>query len=162
VKSLREAHPIPAARAAGEGIYAIAEHRRHTHLAYALELPDDPGEVQAALGISKRANPVLAVVNPILEALAGPESPQVVLPDYPPELLSKFGERRLIPADPANLLDYEGVELVISETENLDPVALDVELRPELESGQTAEIFDILKLRRGDVPMEPLFEGTWV
>ncbi len=35
----------PAARPAGEGVYAIARHDDHTHLAYALELPEEPGEV---------------------------------------------------------------------------------------------------------------------
>jgi hypothetical protein len=39
----------PAARPAGEGVYAIVRHDDHTHLAYALELPAAPGEVQRAL-----------------------------------------------------------------------------------------------------------------
>src|SRR5581483_12308992 len=30
----------PAARPAGEGVYAIVRHENHTHLAYVLELPD--------------------------------------------------------------------------------------------------------------------------
>jgi hypothetical protein len=161
-KRLKDAHPVPAARACGEGVYAIAGHQGHTHLAYALELPEDPGEVQAALGMSARANPILAVLNPLREALDGPESPQVVMPDYPAEALSLFGDRRTIPANPVQLLDYEGVELLFAETEHLDPGALDIELMPEHEDEKSAEVYGLLKLRREQIPIEPLFEGHWV
>ncbi|MDB5050403.1 MAG: hypothetical protein JWO30_3474, partial [Fibrobacteres bacterium] len=162
MKKLKEAHPIPAARACGEGIYAIAEHRGHTHLAYALELPQDPGEVQRALGIFKRANPILSVKNPLLEAAAGLESPQVVLPAYPPDLLALFGDARMIPAKPVKLLDYEGAELFIAETEHFVPSILDIDLMPEHENEKTAEVYEMLRLRREEIPMEPLFEGHWV
>jgi hypothetical protein len=115
-KRLAEAHPIPAARPCGSGGYAISEHKGHTHLAYSLEFPDEPDEILSGLGLSDRANPVLAVVNPILEAREGAESPQVVLPSFPPELLAGFGDRRIVPANPVNLLDYEGVEILLADT----------------------------------------------
>jgi len=43
----------PAARPAGEGVYAIARHDRHTHFGHVLELPEKPGEVQRALNIGE-------------------------------------------------------------------------------------------------------------
>jgi hypothetical protein len=46
----------PAARPAGEGVYAVARHDRHTHLGYVLELPEKPGEVQRALNIGEDGN----------------------------------------------------------------------------------------------------------
>jgi hypothetical protein len=39
------------ARPAGEGRYAIVDHGDHSHLAYGLELPHDPGEAQRTLRI---------------------------------------------------------------------------------------------------------------
>ena len=41
----------PPARPAGEGVYALVRSGRRTVLAYALELPEQPGEVQQALHI---------------------------------------------------------------------------------------------------------------
>lgn len=43
-------------RPAGEGIYAVVQHRNHTHLLYMLELPDIPGEVQQSFNIFPEAN----------------------------------------------------------------------------------------------------------
>lgn len=40
---------LPAARPAGEGVYAIVRHGDHTHLAYKLELPDQ--DVSRELGL---------------------------------------------------------------------------------------------------------------
>ncbi len=50
----------PAARPAGEGVYAIVRHRGHTHLVYVLELPAEPGEVQRALNIAREASHIEA------------------------------------------------------------------------------------------------------
>ncbi|MBI4497386.1 MAG: twin-arginine translocase TatA/TatE family subunit [Chloroflexi bacterium] len=41
----------PAARPAGEGVYVIARHSDHTHLAYALEPPEQPGVDQHCCGM---------------------------------------------------------------------------------------------------------------
>ena len=72
-KRLLQTHPLPAARPCGEGVYAVVRHGRHTHLAYAMELPEHPAEVQKSLGIAQLENPYLAVMNPMLEATRGGE-----------------------------------------------------------------------------------------
>src|SRR5271165_6625217 len=51
-------------RPAGEGVYALFLHGNHTHLAYVLELPLIPGEVQKAFNIKPEGGFVLAVKNP--------------------------------------------------------------------------------------------------
>ena len=53
-KTRGERH-LAAARPAGEGVYAIVRHSGHTHLAYALELPDEPGEVSGHSTSSTKA-----------------------------------------------------------------------------------------------------------
>ncbi|MDB5105222.1 MAG: hypothetical protein JWP91_2911 [Fibrobacteres bacterium] len=160
-RKLREAPPVPAARACGEGVYAIAAHGAHTHLAYVLELPEEPGEVQEALAISKRANPLISVINPILEIPANQVSPQVVLPEYPPKLMAKFGDKRSIPANPAELIDYEGAEILVAGLETFDTSLTGLDLKAEHEDANTAEVFELLKIRRSGTPLEPLFEGHW-
>src|SRR5439155_11439678 len=52
-KTRGERHLAPA-RPAGEGVYAIVRHEDHTHLAFALELPTKPGEVQGELNIPQQ------------------------------------------------------------------------------------------------------------
>ena len=47
-KTRGERHVSPA-RPAGEGVYALVRHDDHTHLAFALELPQHPGQVQRDL-----------------------------------------------------------------------------------------------------------------
>ena len=54
----------PEARPAGEGVYALVRHERHTHLAYELEFPKRPGAVQEELKIEETASYVVAVKNP--------------------------------------------------------------------------------------------------
>jgi hypothetical protein len=95
----------PPAELAGEGIYALARHGDHVHLAHALRHPDRAGPLQRRLGIEDEASFIVTVRNPeIIERAGGP--------DYPPELRALFRERKYIPADPPALLDYPGAELV--------------------------------------------------
>jgi len=49
----------PEAGPAGEGVYVLARHGDHTHLAYELEFPKRPGEVQRELRIQKKTELVL-------------------------------------------------------------------------------------------------------
>lgn len=153
--------PLQPAVPCGEGVYALVRHREHTHLAYALELPGEPGEAQKALGIEKEGNPILSVRNPLERRDDPAISPQLELPSYPPELASLLGDRRFYPADPATFLDYEGTELLWINLGNHKAREMGLELYPEKENEQTAEIFSILKLRKEENPVEPLFSGRW-
>src|SRR3954466_6193334 len=83
----------PEARPAGEGRYALVDHDGHTHLAYVLELPREPGPAQSALNIREEASYVVAVKNP-----EAPTPPGVGLDprrraDFPRELRALFGNR---------------------------------------------------------------------
>lgn len=91
---------------AGDGVYALARHGDHAHLAYALKHPDRAGPFQRALGIEDEASYIVSVKNPeYIESADGPE--------YPPALASLFRERKYIPADPPALLDFPGAELLL-------------------------------------------------
>lgn len=103
----------PRARPAGEARYAIVEHRGHTHLAYVLEHPPEPGPVQRELRILRQASYIVAVRNPEAPAPPGAGLPAHRRARYPPELRERLGDRRFVPANPPELLDYPGAELVL-------------------------------------------------
>jgi len=152
---------VPAARPAGEGIYAIVEHERHTHLAYVLELPHKPGEVQRALNIVKEGSYIIAVKNPETPSPPGMGLDETRRARYPKKLRELFSGRRFIPANPPDFLDYEGAEILLVGARRDISAELGVELIPEHETEATAEIFNDLKLERSLHPLAPLFEGKW-
>lgn len=152
---------LPAARPAGEGVYALVRHGRDSVLVYALELPEELGEVQEAFGIERQGRFVVSMKNP------GVESPQGLglEPDQqgslPEELQSLFGSRRWHPADPPAMLNHEGIEMILIGG-RIDPDAdLGVELEPQPEDEEQAEVFRDLQLDRSERAMRPLFEGKW-
>ena len=144
-------------RPAGEGRYALVEHGDHVHLAYALELPEKLGPVQAELQIKAEASYVVSVKNP--------DQPSPLdlneEPSYPKRLRDLFGRRKFITAAPPELLDYENVEVLLIGAQEDAERELGIQLDPEQESAATAELFRELKLDRERSPVKPLFEGEW-
>ena len=152
---------VAPARPAGEGVYALVRHVEHTHLAYVLELPATPGEVQQALNIASQGSYIIAVKNP-----EAPSPPGVGLDErrrarLPKALAERFRGRRFIPVDPRDFLDHEGTELLLVGAAANVEEELGLELQPEHETAATAAIFRELKLERSVHPLAPLFEGTW-
>jgi hypothetical protein len=144
----------PAARPAGEGVYALAHHGDHVHLAYSLELPSRAGPVQKDLGIEEEASFILNVKNP--EAVERPERPV-----YPPRLQEKFHGRKFLPADSAEFLNLEKTELLFIAVRRAVEKELGIHFQREEESRRSAEIFRDLKVQRLDTPVEPLLQGEW-
>jgi hypothetical protein len=134
-------------RPAGAGRYSIVDHDGHTHLAYVLELPREPGEVQRALHIEAEASYVVALKNPQAEPRTRGE--------FPDDLIRRFGRRRFIPVSPPSLLDYEGIELVLIGAARDPEAELGIDLDAEQERLETDDILRDLRVR------EPLEEGTW-
>lgn len=147
----------PAARPAGEGAYAIVARGRETYLAYALEQPEEPGEVQQALRIAPEARYVLMVKNP--EAGSPPRAglPEGKQAEFPQELRRRFDGRRWIAADPVEFLDHEGAEFVlIGASEDVE-----VEDVPPLGEVEGQELTDLLAAHRDEHPVTPLLRGEW-
>jgi hypothetical protein len=151
----------PEGRPAGEGVYAIVKHGRHTHLAYELEFPKKPGDVQEELQIEVEASYVVSVANPERRAppRAGVRSRRGV--EFPRHLQERFRGRRFIELDPPDFLDHENTELLLVGAEEKAEEELDIQLDPEEESEAAASIFKDLKLERAQHPIEPLFRGEW-
>jgi hypothetical protein len=152
---------LPEARPAGEGRYAIVRHDDHTHLAYALELPAEPGEVQRELRLEREASYVVAVRNPDAPAPPGAGLPPRERAQLPQELRERFGGRRFAPLDPPGFLDHEGVELVLIGASEDVREELGLDLDAERERLENADIFRELGLRPDELPTEPLETGRW-
>ena len=152
---------LPEARPAGEGVYALVGHGRDSVLAYALELPETLGEVQEAFGIERTGRFIVSIKNPAVESPSGlglEPSQQGKLPD---ELQSLFGSRRWHPADPPALLNHQGIELILIGGRIEPDADLGIELDPQPEDEDHAEIFGDLHLDRSERVIRPLFEGKW-
>lgn len=149
----------PAARPAGEGVYEIAMRDNQTYLAYALELPHEPDEIQRELDIEEEASYVLSIKNPEISSERG--LPQRKRAEYPDPLKQQFAGRRWVPADPPDFLDHEGAELLLIGASTDPEGELGVELPTDDESEDTADIFNELRLRKSEHPVAPLFEGEW-
>ena len=152
---------LPEARPAGEGVYALARHGRDSVLAYALELPEAPGEVQKAFGIEAQGRFVVSIKNPDGDSPAGLGLDEGQKAELPDELRSLFGARKWHPADPPAFLDHEGVELILIGGRVAPEDDLGIELDPQPEDEQEAEVFRDLGLERTDKTIRPLFEGEW-
>jgi hypothetical protein len=151
---------VPAARPAGEGVYALLQRGRNLHLTYELELPRRAGEVQEEFNIPQQGAYILSIANP-----ERPAPPSAGLPEreearYPKSLQQEFHGRRFATADP-RLLDYEGAEFILIGARTDPERAYDIDIAAEHESAAKADIFRQLKMSRGTQPLEPLLEGEW-
>jgi hypothetical protein len=155
-----ERHLSPA-RPAGEGVYTIARHDDHTHLAFALELPERPGEVQEELNIPQEGSYIITVKNPDVDAPPGVGLQAEDRADLPQRLRERFHGRRFIPVDPPDYLDREGAEFVLIGADEDVFDELGVRLHREHETLETAELFNDLRMERSAHPLKPLFEGRW-
>lgn len=142
-------------------MYAIVHHGDHTHLAYELELPTQPGLVQQSLNIVPEASYIINVKNPEAPAPSGLGLDESRQANYPPKLRELFGGRRFIDLDPPDFLDYEGCELLLIGASADLEAELGLELDPEYENLATSGIFEDLKLEKSLHPVAPLLEGKW-
>lgn len=149
------------ARPAGEGVYAIVRHDNHTHLAYSLELPDEPGRVQRDFNIEEEGSYVISVKNPEKGSPPRAGLSEEQKAGFPKKLMEVFRDRKFADVDPVDFLDYEGAELMLVGAREDTSRELGVDLKPEDESEKTADIFKDLRLSRKEHPLKPLFEGTW-
>jgi len=150
----------PAARPAGEGVYAITAEDGQMHLSYDLELPDERGDVQAAFNIEPQASYALSVKNP---EKGQPEvaglSPERKA-EYPKDMQEKFRDRRWDREHPV-LLDWEGAEFVLVGARRNPEQAYGVDLKAEDEDYRSADARRRLGLVKSRHPVAPLLEGDW-
>lgn len=160
-KTRGERH-TPAGRAVGEGIYRILRHGDHTHLIYALELPENIDDVQESFNITEEASYIISVKNPATANTSPAGRPEEDQPDLPKKLQERFHGRKFIDADPPDFLNYEGTEFILISASDDIKGELGIEIDAQHEDEASADIFGDLKLARGKLPTQPLFKGQWV
>ena len=151
----------PAARPAGEGVYAMVREGSRTHLAWALELPETLGPVQKTFNIPPEASLAISIKNP--EKGGGPRTAQLSEEQqahYPKKLQEEFRDRKFATGDP-RLLDYEGAQVIFIGARENPEEAYEIDLQPEDESEGSAEIFKELSFAKSRHPVEPLLAGEW-
>jgi len=144
---------LPEVRTAGEGVYGIIAAKKITYLAYQLELPQRVGAVQKELEIEPEAIYVLSVKNQDLAGVQGGKKAE-----FPADLSAKFADRRFIPVNPVNFLDYTGAELLLVGVSTEIQATLGIKLKQATETLDTAEIFNQLKLWKNE---HPIFPASW-
>ena len=148
-----------AARAAGEGAYALRRSGSETHLLYALALPEHPGPVQDALGIAPQAALNISVKNPHAPGRGARNTGMLERhdPGYSEDEQALFAGNRWTAAEP-RLLDHHGAEVLLVAVQ--DDAAGDLDAYAPADKAK-AHSFTQLKLARTRHPVEPLFTGEW-
>ena len=151
---------LPAARPAGEGVYAVTLEGGQMHLSYSLELPEQPREVQQAFKIAPEASYALSIKNPEAGQPRAAGLGREAKADYPQELQEEFRGRRFA-RENVRLLDYEGAEFILVGAHRDPEKAYGVALETEKEDEAHADIINRLRLAKSRHPIAPLFEGRW-
>jgi hypothetical protein len=158
-KTRGEQH-LPAVRPAGEGVYAIILQDGQMHLCYALELPEQPAEVQEAFKIAPEASFALSVKNPERGQPPGAGLRESQKADYPDRVQTEFRGRRFERED-IQLLDFEGAEFILVGARTDPRSVYGIELPTEEEDYRHAEIIRELHMVKSRHPVEPLLQGHW-
>lgn len=168
-KALREEHhetrtrgeqELPAARPAGEGVYAILLEGGQMHLVYKLELPEKPDEVQHAFNIAPKASFALSVKNPEKGQPNGAGLGSDRDADYPKKLQQKFRDRRFDRED-VELLNYEGAEFILVGTQRDPEAAYGIELDADHEDYTHSDTKRHMHMVKSRHPVAPLIKGSW-
>ena len=154
-----------AARAVGEGKYAIVKHQDHAELAYVLEMPEEPGEAQRELGIEKEASYIVSIINPKVPVPAGYPSSEEP-PNYPESILKEFGENEnfISLARDLRFINFQNAQMIlVGAREGRDVIQKEfgIDIREEKETVHSADIFSKLKIEKDKVPTKPLIEGKF-
>jgi hypothetical protein len=154
-----------AARAVGEGKYAIVKHQDHAELAYVLEIPEEPGEAQRELGIEKEASYIVSIINPKVPVPAGYPSSEEP-PNYPESILKEFGENEnfISLARDLRFINFQNAQMIlVGAREGRDVIQKEfgIDIKEEKETVHSADIFSKLKIEKDKVPTKPLIEGKF-
>jgi hypothetical protein len=149
------------ARLVGEGIYAIVLRERDTFLVYMLSLPQQRGKVQKELRIEAEGSYALSIKNPKRSSPAktGLSASQKAI--YPFQLQEKFANRRFIPANPVELLDYPGTELIMVGAMEDVHQELGIHLADRRVAPIPPHAFEDLKLKEDELREKPIQQGQW-
>jgi hypothetical protein len=126
-------------------------------------MPKEPGEAQKELGIEKEAGYIISVINPKKRPAPTTGYPSnEEPPKYPEEVLKEFNETENFVSLARNtkFIDYQNAQVIlIGAREGRDVIKSEIGVEIDEESPQSIDIFNILKVRKEQIPIRPLTEG---
>jgi len=174
-KTMGERH-LSGAKPCGSGVYSIVHHpgvhtsHSHTHLAYVLELPEEPGHLQEAFHIKKEASYIITVKNPTKPNPEQAGLQEEKKPHLPHDIQEEFHSNRFVPVEDIKLLNFEGTEIILigaakdydvtkelgDSAKNLEATAEKEEHHPRLQLDRS--LFEELAQRKKP---EQIISGEW-
>ncbi|KAJ3131353.1 hypothetical protein HDU90_008344 [Geranomyces variabilis] len=161
---------LEAMRPCGEGVYAIVEHNGHTHLAYALAMPETPSEVQKTFNIESQGSFIFSVKNPDSPSPPWAGLSGKSMASFPAQYMDLFRNRRFVPVNPASFLDSDHAEfLLIGANEDVagelgeagqELMQDEEDEHKDVVKLQDDKVFQDLQLEKSEFKAEPLF-GDW-
>ncbi|KAM7260157.1 hypothetical protein ACFE04_015898 [Oxalis oulophora] len=135
----------------------------HTHLIYKLELPspDKKHEPQESLNIEREGSFIIQIKNPEqpgrsqFRGLSNKRKAK-----FPAHLQGEMGHLSYHPADPPDLLNYEGCEFLLISAS--DDVEAELGLELKIEEGNDVSCSDLVKTFGESSSTDALLKGTWV
>ncbi|KIW05782.1 uncharacterized protein PV09_03637 [Verruconis gallopava] len=106
-----ESRHTPNVVPAGEGVYAITDSGRSSHLVYVLTVPTSAGQLQDELGIRSQGSFVLSLKNPKNKGSANAQLPES--PDFPQSIMDDFKGLAWMPVRKPEYLDYPNAQLLL-------------------------------------------------
>jgi hypothetical protein len=101
-------------RAVGEGQFALVHHEQHSHLIYQLRSPEKAGHVQEDFHLAEKGDYIISVKNPEQPSPSYVGLPPQEKAHYPKKLQETFGDKKFIPVDSPEFLNYEGAEFLLT------------------------------------------------
>jgi hypothetical protein len=148
-------------RMTGQGLYRIFSHGDHTHLAYLLDAPEPQDQPIEAPSPEPQADFIIRVKNPLKPAPKGITIDINHMAFYPERLQIKFENRRYIDANPPELLNYEGVGLLMAVCREQVLRRLEINFQSDEEATVTAQMVEDMKLDRQLNGLEPFARSRW-
>ncbi|MGH7863306.1 MAG: hypothetical protein ACREOS_13870 [Candidatus Dormibacteraceae bacterium] len=154
----------PWARIAGDGRYALARHRDHTHLVSFLHQPKQPGKVQCELEIKPEASYIISIKQPYAPSKINLKKK----PGYPDNLRAKFDGHGWIPVEPTSFLDYRWTQILLIGAETDVEKELGIRLNSAEENQAEREALALLRAESTTAAdtwhveiFEPMLKGKW-
>jgi hypothetical protein len=145
------------ARAVGEGRYVIADHEEHSHIAYVLELPKVPKEIQKDLRIENEGSYIVSVRNPKVGDFRTGERP-----NYPKDIQDEFDpDNRFARRIDPRMLDYEHTEFILIGAKENAERELGIRFDIQKETVNQSKLVKELKLEKSKKRLEPIEKGEW-
>lgn len=149
---------LPAARPFAEGKYILLKDGSNSYLIYQLERPRKLGKPQEQFNLDYEGNWIISVKNPEASSEKGltPEKKA----DFPKELLDRFQNRKFIPLDTPDYLNYPGAELLLIGEKSTPKEKWGNTIKELFASFQHRDISEALAIKRSAIPTKPL-SGVW-